>query len=350
MNPKLPFNNDDSNRESFKWQSYMSSALTIADQKISDQMQHLNAEIKKWLQDETDTFVYLPQDYSAPGHGSVMKPHEVYVLDRWRIAESDFIVMNFDMASFGVGQEAEIACSMGIPIIAFHYESYSVSRMIKGLPAIFAGEFGNAPEEGIITYKNSQTFDDLKGKLLAKVREIQQSITPISTNVYSIKPFSERLKDAIRKVGKTTEGVSQETGLTKTFLELLQRDFSSLQGMFQEYENVKNSVWRNIPIERFSNPGLAVLQKLSRSLEISIGQLIGEDDLNRIWHRPLEIASEKGVSLKQFVNVADEFDYEIIYRKAARTDNEQNAAEEVADNIFQFVNKKKDESKQEKTK
>ena len=114
MNPKLPFtNNDDSSRENFKWQSYMSSALTLPDQKISNLMQSLNSEIKKWLQEETDTFVYLPQDYSAPGHGSSMKPDEVYVLDRWRIAESDFIVMNFDIASFGVGQEAEIACSMG---------------------------------------------------------------------------------------------------------------------------------------------------------------------------------------------------------------------------------------------
>ena len=345
MNPKLPFANDDNSRETFRWQSYMSSALTLADQKLSDQMQNLNSEIKKWLQDKTDTFVYLPQDYSAPGHGSSMKPHEVYVLDRWRIAESDFIIMNFDQASFGVGQEAEIACSMGIPIIAFHYESYSVSRMIKGLPAIFAGEFGNSPEEGILTYKDQNNYDDLKGKLLAKVREIQQSIPPIPANIHSIKPFSQRLKDAIRKAGKTTEQISSETGFTKTFLELLQKDYASIKGMFQEYENVKNSIWRNVPIERFSNPGLWVLQKLSRSLDLSIGQLIGEEDLNRIWHKPLELASEKGVSLKQFLDVAEKVDYAVVYRKAARADDEQKAAEEVADNILQFVRNKENESK-----
>jgi hypothetical protein len=346
MNPELPFtNNDDSSRENFRWQSYMSSALTLVDQKISDQMQNLNSEIKHWLQGETDTFVYLPQDYSAPGHGSSMKPHEVYVLDRWRIAESDFIIMNFDIASFGVGQEAEIACSMGIPIIAFHYESYSVSRMIKGLPAIFGSEFHNSPEEGIITYKDTKGYEDLKGKLLAKVREIQQTILPVSTNVIPIKSFSQRLKDAIRKAGKTTEEVSKETGLTKTFLELLQKDYASLKGMFQEYENVKNSIWRPIPIERFANPGLDVLRRLSKSVNLTIGQLIGEDDLNRIWHKPLELASDKGVSLKQFLSVVDEVDYTVLYRKAARAEDEQTAAEEVANNIFQFVKKKENESK-----
>src|SRR5687767_11077930 len=115
MTKTLPFpENDDSTRKTYEWQSYMSSALTLADGKQRDQIYHLNEEIKKWLQEETNTFVYLPQHYSAPGHGSTMKPHEVYVLDRWRISESDFIVMNLDIASFGVGQEAEIACAAGI--------------------------------------------------------------------------------------------------------------------------------------------------------------------------------------------------------------------------------------------
>lgn len=346
MNPQLPFmTNDDNSRDSFTWQSYMSSALTLVDKKVSDQIQDLNSEIKKFLQESADTFVYLPQDYSAPGHGSSMKPHEVYVLDRWRIAESDFVIMNLDIASFGVGQEAEIACSMGIPIIAFHYETYSVSRIIKGLPAIFAGELGESPEDGIITYKDAKNYDDLKGKLLAKVREIQNSIEPISTNVRSIKPFSQRLKDAIFKVGKTTEEISQETGLTKVFLDLLQRDHASITGMFQEYENIKNSIWRTVPIERFSNPGLWILQKLSRSLGLSIGQLIGEEDLNRIWHRPLEIASEKGVTLKAFLDVADQADYAVVYRQAARTEDEDGAAEKVANNILQFVEKRENERK-----
>ena len=217
--------------------------------------------------------------------------------------------------------------------------------MIKGLPAIFSGEYRNSPEEGIITYKDLKTYDDLKGKLLAKVREIQQNIKPVSVNIRSIKPFSQRLKDAIRKANKTTEQIATETGFTKTFLELLQRDHTSIKGMFQEYENVKNSIWRSVPIERFSNPGLWVLQKLSRSLDLSIGQLIGEEDLNRIWHKPLELASEQGVSLKQFLNIADEADYAVVYRKAARAEDEQAAAQEVANNILQFVKNKESEGK-----
>lgn len=64
-----------------------------------------------------------------------MKPEEIYVLDRWRIAESDFVVMNMDQPAFGVGEEAEMACSMGIPIIAFHYASVVMpSRIIRVVP------------------------------------------------------------------------------------------------------------------------------------------------------------------------------------------------------------------------
>src|SRR5437660_6142867 len=98
-------------RDSFGWQAYLSSALTLHDAQTRNRIKALNTLIKTWLEESCDAFIYLPQEYSDPSRGDKMKPEEIYILDRWRIAESDFVVMNLDTPSFGVGQEAEIACS-----------------------------------------------------------------------------------------------------------------------------------------------------------------------------------------------------------------------------------------------
>ena len=343
MNNKLPFPespSDDSNSDSFKWHAYMSSALTIDDSKERDRMHKLNWDIKNWIQTETETFLYLPQDYSAPGHQDRMPAHEVYILDRWRIAESDFVIMNFDKPSFGVGQEAEIACSTGIPVIAFHWVGYKVSRMVRGMPMLFLSEPGKTPDYEIIKYEDQQTYSDLKRKLVTQVKKAQKKIQPIATNVIPIQSFSQRLRAAIQKSGKSIEEISDETGLSKDFLDILQKDYNSILAMFQEYETMRNFRWRKVPAERFSNPGLWVLQKLSKALGLRIGQLIGEEDINRIWHEPLKKASQKGVSLEEFVNVAEAADYMILYQKAARTDSTEESAESIANNIIQLVRKK----------
>jgi hypothetical protein len=347
MNNTLPFpppQADDSDRDNYKWHAYMSSALTLDDAGERDRMLNLNWEIKGWLQQETQTFVYLPQDYSAPGHQDKMPSHEVYILDRWRIAESDFVIMNFDIASFGVGQEAEISCSMGIPVIAFHYKGKRVSRMIRGLPMLYLSEVSGTPDYEIIKYEDQQNHQDLKQKLVTQVRKLQRSISPLETNVIPIQSFSKRLKTAIEKSGKSVEEVSKETGFTKDFLNILQQEYNSIIAMFQEYETMRSFRWRKIPQERFSNPGLYVLQKLSRALNLRVGQLIGEEDINRIWHEPLKKASQNGVSLEEFVNVAEAADYMILYQKAARAETDESATESIANNIIQLVTKKRDGS------
>lgn len=347
MTNTLPFPlplNDDSDRDNYKWHAYMSSALTLENAQERERMHNLNWDIKKWLQEETETFVYLPQDYSAPGHQSKMPAHEVYILDRWRIAESDFVIMNFDIASFGVGQEAEIACSTGIPVIAFHHHTKNISRMVRGLPMLFLSEAGGNSEDEILKYKDQQNYADLKQKLIIQVRKLQKKISPLEMNVVPIQSFSKRLKTAIEKSGKSVETLSKETGLTNDFLSILQQEYNSIVAMFHEYETMRNFRWRKIPQERFSNPGLWVLQKLSRALNLRVGQLIGEEDINRIWHEPLKKASQKGVSLEEFVNVAEAADYMILYQKAARAESAESATESIADNIIQLVKKKRDGS------
>jgi hypothetical protein len=313
-------------RESFGWQAYLSSALTLQDAQTRERVKGLNSLIKKWLEEDAQTFIYLPQEYSDPSRSDSMTPEEIYILDRWRVAESDFVVMSLDTPSFGVGQEAEMACSMGIPIIAFHYKGYHVSRIIRGIPTLFTGEGTTVPSEGIISYEDVQNYSDLKNDLIATVRKLQKSIKRVPTNVHSIQSFSERLRKAIAKSGKSISQVAIEAGFTEAFLHSLLNNYKLIEKIF----------------ERYSNPGLWVLRRLSETLNVRISSLVGEEELNRIWHEPLVLLSNKGVTLEEFVEVSDDADYLVMYQKAAR----KGSPEEVAEGIYNLVKRKRNERSQ----
>ena len=272
-----------------------------------------------------------------------MKPEEIYILDRWRIAESDFIIMNLDSPSFGVGQEAEIACSMGIPIIAFHYAGNDISRMIRGVPAIYSGEENTEPSEGVIAYNDIQNYDDLKGHLIAKVRVVQKHVKFIPSQSQTIEAFSTRLRKAIDSSRKSEAQVAREAGFTEAFLRALLKDYKSIESIFEPYGLLKLCKLRNIPQDRYLNPGLWVLRNLAETLNTTVSALIGEQELDRIWHEPLYYLSDKGVSLREFADVSDKADYLIMYQKAARTADKGTPPQEVAEHIFKLVEARRNE-------
>jgi hypothetical protein len=323
-------------RDSFAWQAYLSSALTLQNAEAKDRIKALNSLIKGWLEDATDSFVYLPQEYSDPSRGDKMRPEEIYILDRWRIAESDFIVMNLDTPSFGVGQEAEIACSMGIPIVAFHYKSNQVSRIIKGIPALFIDEGTTQPSQGVIAYEDLQHYSDLKAELIASVQRLQKSLNPVPSSQTG-PSFSTRLKTAIQKSRKSVSDVAKAAGFTEAFLKSLLQDYKYIESIFEPYELLKLCRLRNIPEDRYLNPGLWVLKKLANTLNVRISALVGEEEIGRAWHEPLLLLSRKGVSLEEFVGVADDADYLLMHREAARN----SSPEEVAEGIYNLVERKR---------
>jgi hypothetical protein len=74
-------------------------------------------------------------------------------------------------------------------------------------------------------------------------------------------------------------------------------------------------------------------------LNVRLSSLIGEEELNRIWHEPLAILSDRGVTLKDFVEISDEADYLVMYQKAAR----KGSPEEVAEGIYELIERKRNE-------
>ncbi len=209
--------------------------------------------------------------------------------------------------------------------------------MIRGVPAIYSGEENTEPSAGVISYKDQQHYDDLKGKLLATVKKVQRFVKQLPDQQFGIEPFSERLKKAINKSGKSTTQIAKETGFTEAFLLSLMNDYKSIESIFEPYGLLKLCKLRNIPQDRYLNPGLWVLRRLSDTLKIPMSALIGEGELDRVWHEPLLHLSRRGVSLEEFVEVSGEAEYLIMYQRAARVTDKENSPKELAEKIFHLV-------------
>ncbi len=326
-------------RDNYRWQAYLSSALTIDKEDDRARILALNAKIKQALEDKTGTFVYLPQEYSDPSRGDKMKPEEIYVLDRWRIAESDFVILNLDRPAFGVGQEAEIATSMSIPVIAFHYRSIKVSRIITGVPVIFLGEGLGVPSDSVISYSDLEIYSDLMGSLIAEVTRLQKTITPLEEITPDEFSFSKNLQRLMDSEGVAIDELARRTDFTLPFIKHLLSNFDSVKSTLEPYEILARCRMRRIPEDRFVNPGLWVLRKLSKALGRKVYELIGEREIGHALNEPLRIAGKKGVALEEFVNVASDVGYHLIVDRAARSQNETSSV--LADEIVQAVERRR---------
>jgi transcriptional regulator with XRE-family HTH domain len=320
-------------REHFGWQAYLSSALTIQDSLTRERIKKQNLRVKEWLEESADAFVYLPQMYSDPSRDADMSPEEIYVLDRWRIAESDFVLANLDLPAFGVGQEVEMACQLGLPIVAYHHTALRPSRIVRGIPVIFVGDGLGVPSRHVIEYRE-EDYSDLKAALIAAVQQVQRTITPQSEAPSGAPTFSSQLRKAVNNRGLGIEELAHRTGFSKAFIEQLLRDQSEVQSMLEPYEILQKCRMRGIPLDRFTNPGLWVLRQLAEVLECSVGDLIGEVQLDREWIEPLILAGERGVSLGEFARIARDVDFQVTYGLVARGEGalaEQETADRIVD-------------------
>jgi nucleoside 2-deoxyribosyltransferase len=80
--------------------------------------------------------LYLPHLFSDPTEQPGLTPRQVYELDREQIAAAELVVAYVGLPSLGVGCEVEIAREHGVPVILLAEQACSVSRMIRGNPAV----------------------------------------------------------------------------------------------------------------------------------------------------------------------------------------------------------------------
>lgn len=96
----------------------------------------------------------LPHRTSAPTEAPDKTPKEIYELTNKRVAETEVLIVEATHASHGVGGEVEIAREFEKPVVLLSKKGTSISRWLRGNPAIVYHIEYETPEEGVRMLKN----------------------------------------------------------------------------------------------------------------------------------------------------------------------------------------------------
>ena len=259
-------------------QAYLSSALTIRSELEKKYTLGLNLDVKSWIEGMSDDrcrfTVYLPQLASMPGLSQHLSPQEVYILDRWRVSESDVVIANLDLPAVGIGQEVMVANSLGIPIIPFHHDRVTVTRIVRGIPSIFLLPGEEELRKGVIVYSLDDP-DSLRPLLETRVRALYEHVAQARKQDASTEgrqSFSSQLRAYMEQKSMDVHEVSHKTKLSVAFIEELRQDYKSVHGLLSEKGVLEDIPLRDLSDDRYTNPGIWVLARLREAIGFEFEQ------------------------------------------------------------------------------
>jgi hypothetical protein len=275
----------DLSKRQYKYRAYASYALTALSAEESERSCDLMERLCIEVFEKFDVFLYLPHLFSSPNAHKTMVPEHVNMLDRIRIAQSDFVVLCADRPSFGVGQEYEIAQAMGLPIVVFHEQGKSVSRMLIGGVATHVKDpyAGTRPSLGVVAYTDEQ---NLKDQLEERVKLIRDDLRPRTNRPAR---FGRMLNTAMTRARKDVRTLADETGLPDAYVRFLLTTEENIDAMFDRYENLERL--GNVNLDRYTNVAAGPLLRLASALKISTSDLLGvssDEALKRLNQQALE--------------------------------------------------------------
>ena len=275
-------------KTSFQYRAYMSSGLTNVPDRDRDVLMSTLERLFLEVFMPLGVFLYLPHIWSDPGHNSQISPEDVYILDRLRIAESDFLVVCADYPSFGVGQEVEIAQSMGLRALIYRSESTRVSRMLLGAPGfhVIAGEDDKLPSKAIISYRD---YDDLRRQLMSRTTELL-SCLPAKQSRPATPNFGRRLLEVLKRERCSVDELAEGTGLTTAFIRHLTSNLEVPYGVLKRCELPEFGV--DLDLTKYVNPGFWVLRTIARALDIPISDLVEPDVISSAKAQEMEVRSK----------------------------------------------------------
>jgi transcriptional regulator with XRE-family HTH domain len=194
--------------------------------------------------------IYWPGDHTHPVEHANVPAHKVYLTDRSRASTHDFIILLCAEASYGVGQENEIATQAGIPAIRL-VPAQSVSRMMLGsfVRAV------NVRYEG--TLESSITIP--RNDFLQALQEIRKVCVRHRAFYHDLDGaiFGIRLKELIAdRCGGDYTLFADDVGITLEYLRVLMGESLSV-----------------------SNPGAILLGRIAARLCTNVGYLLGESEI-----------------------------------------------------------------------
>jgi len=189
--------------------------------------------------------IYWPGEHTHPKNNSNYKASSVYLVDRSRASTFHFLVILCAKASYGVGQENEIATQAGVP--AIRLLNSGVSRMMRGsFVKSFDIEYTGNLDDGL-------RFDE--GRFADALRAIVKLHFHHSALYSSMNgdDFGPRLKKLVDERAPDNRAFAEELGVSLEYV----------QAMMEEPFAV-------------SNPSARLLKRMSIRLGESVGFLLGE--------------------------------------------------------------------------
>ncbi len=233
---------------------YLATPLTALQQNAHAALRKVVSDVREIAADrafESLPFdIYWPGDHTHPVEHPEVPAHKVYLTDRSRASTHDFIILFCAEASYGVGQENEIATQAGIPAIRL-IPQRGVSRMMLGsfVRAI------NVRYEGTLESSIKIPRDEVR-KALQETRKICVRHRAFYHDLKG-ETFGIRLKHLIvdRCNGDYTL-FSDDLGITREYLHVLMDEPLSV-----------------------SNPGAILLARIATRLCTRIEYLLGEAEI-----------------------------------------------------------------------
>jgi transcriptional regulator with XRE-family HTH domain len=197
--------------------------------------------------------LYWPGDHTHPRNNPDITPSQVYLTDRSRASTYDFIILLCVSASYGVGQENEIATQAGLS--AIRLVPRSISRMMTGSFINARNiEYQGSLSAGI-QFREEDVVDALRAIRRAHFRR-QAFYKNLNGH-----DFGERLRKLINERGSDYEKFADDVGI----------NLSYLHALMQEPFNV-------------SNPSIKLLKRIAALLGESVGYLVGESErADPVW-------------------------------------------------------------------
>lgn len=266
------------NDHEFKFRAYVSEPITRCPKREKGRIKTLLKHMRKALLDAPyQTQLYIPSEVSSPEVRGEMAPEHVYLLDRIRVVESDFMMVIADQTSFGIGGEVEMATSLGKPVIIFSREE-NLSRFLVGTPANSV----RALSETGAYFLRYREWRDLKLELLPLISQIQQDLESARREGISFVDVGQEIK-RIRELRKmSVEDLASSTGLRPQQLRLLEKPFEVLAKELADYQHDSDIDLGAInftphQLEELANVGLPAIHKIAIALEVPITALLGDE-------------------------------------------------------------------------
>jgi len=200
------------------------------------------------------TNIYWPGEHTHPKQNPKYKASTVYLIDRSRASTFHFLVILCGAASYGVGQENEIATQAGVP--AIRLVNSQVSRMMRGsFVKSFDVTYTGSLREGIF-FSDEEFTEALRA--IVKIHYRHGALySSMNGN-----DFGPRLKKLIDERSRDYRTFAEELGVSLEYAQALMVEPLAV-----------------------SNPSARLLERMSILLGESVGFLLGEKDKDDAIYR-----------------------------------------------------------------